>query len=179
MSRDLWKSYFFTIFCSSFLHPALVLDLWKAMLLSFWPRGILCLLWHGFSLVVFSGYSEGHEQSHNRRDTILIQVPIRLSAPRLCFLFSCCLLLFPFLCLFPDTLKTGAKIPLRCWEGGKREGESVRGHRAFLLISYIKFIKHKSQDLTFTSVASVPLFVHLSAETICIISQDSGNATFT
>lgn len=63
--------------------------------LFFLSRGILYLLWHGVSLVMFPGYSEGHEQSQNRKDTILIHVPIRLSAPRLCFLSSCCLLLLP------------------------------------------------------------------------------------
>lgn len=30
-------------------------------------QGIPCLLWHGFSLVLFSGCSEGHKQSHNRK----------------------------------------------------------------------------------------------------------------
>lgn len=128
-----FSSYFLTLLYSFLIPPPLQTN----AIFFFWARGILYLLCRGVSLVKFPGYSEGHEQSHYRKDTILIHVPIRLSALRLCFLSSCCLLLLPFLYLFPDTLKHESRLLFRCWVGGKGEGDW--GKRAQRILPYFLY----------------------------------------
>ena len=49
----------------------------------------------GFPWLCFQDVLKDTNNHITEKDTILTRIPIRLNAPRLCFLFSCLLLLLP------------------------------------------------------------------------------------
>lgn len=78
-----------------------------------------------FPWLCFQDILKDTNNHRTEKDTILTRVPIRLNAPRLCFLFSCLWLLLPV--FVSRHLKNMSQdYFFRCWEGGRGEGELVR-----------------------------------------------------